>query len=113
MKIILLGANGLTKELAAEITQSPESGEETSSSSLEVIKVEEAYERVKVELLTRRPHGCIAVYSDRTTFDYCHEWLTASLVDFKGDLINFEKFFLIDRPTCFDTDGLGSGFGGC
>ena len=85
LKIILLGANGLTKELAAEITQSPESGEETSSSSLEVIKVEEAYERVKVELLTRRPHGCIAVYSDRTTFDYCHEWLTASLVDFKGD----------------------------
>jgi len=84
LKIILLGANGLTKELAAEITHSPDSGEETSSSSLEVIKVEEAYERVKVELLTRRPHGCIAVYSDRTTFDYCHEWLTASLVDFKG-----------------------------
>ena len=70
LKIILLGSEGLTKELAEEIEQDNQSHDgsggsdtETTSQSnaLEVIKVEEEYsDSLKEELLRKRPHGCIA-----------------------------------------------------
>ena len=87
MKIILLGSDGLTRELSNEIQndcQSEDTNETTAS--LEVIKIEEPYSDViKAELLKKRPHGCIAVYSNRETFEYCQTWLTKSILD-HGDL---------------------------
>lgn len=87
LKIILLGSDGLTRELATEIQndcQSEDTNETTSS--LEVIKIEEPYsDGIKLELLKKRPHGCIAVYSNRETFEYCQNWLTKSILD-HGDL---------------------------
>ena len=78
LKIILLGSEGLTKELAEEIEQDNQSHDgsggsdtETTSQSnaLEVIKVEEEYsDSLKEELLRKRPHGCIARVS---TFEFC------------------------------------------
>ena len=87
MKIILLGSDGLTRELATEIQNDCQSDETNdSTTSLEVIKIEEPYSDViKLELLKKRPHGCIAVYSNRETFEYCQNWLTKSILD-HGDL---------------------------
>ena len=93
LKIILLGSEGLTKELAEEIEQDNQSHDgsggsdnegggqsSATSSALEVIKVEEEYsDSLKEELLKKRPHGCIAVYSNRKTFQFFNKKTYISL----------------------------------
>ena len=90
MRIILLGSSELS-HLAAEINESSSEEDLVESSAtlsrLEVVNVEvELSADEEARLTSKGVHGCIAVFSNRATFDFCSKWLHQAVI---GDESSF------------------------
>ena len=85
LRVFLVGSNELS-HLAAEINETnSENGEtaENDLSRLEVMTSEVTLTPEEEVRLTSKglPHGCIAVFSNTSTFEFCQNWLKNAVIN--------------------------------